>query len=357
MAKKKLGAAVIGYGGMGSWHVRKMTQQMTDDIDFIGIYDIKPERAEAAEENGIHAFSSREELLSDDRIDFVVVATPNNFHREIAVDAMAHGKNVISEKPVTMTTEELDKMIDASKKYNKVFTVHQNRRWDPDFLTIRRIYEENMLGKIFRIESRVHGSRGVPGDWRNHKEFGGGMILDWGIHIIDQALTLMGETKIKSVYAITDYITTDDCDDGFKLELKFENGLEYHCEVGTSNFIEMPRWYVLGLNGSAIIRDWDLNGEIVKVSDWENRDAVPIQAGVGLTKTMAPRTDDSIQKYPLPFVENKGFDDKSEFYRNFIATLRGEETQHVTLAQQSRLIKLIEAIMESAEENKVIYFE
>lgn len=119
----------------------------------------------------------------------------------------------------------------------------------------------------------------------------------------------------------------------------------------------MPRWYVLGLNGSAIIRDWDLNGEIVKVSDWENRDAVPIQAGVGLTKTMAPRTDDSIQKYPLPFVENKGFDDKSEFYRNFIATLRGEETQHVTLAQQSRLIKLIEAIMESAEENKVIYFE
>ena len=58
MAKKKLGAAVIGYGGMGSWHVRKMTQQMTDDIDFIGIYDIKPERAAAAEENGIHAFSS-----------------------------------------------------------------------------------------------------------------------------------------------------------------------------------------------------------------------------------------------------------------------------------------------------------
>ena len=357
MAKAKFGAAVIGYGGMGSWHVRKMTQQMTDDIDFIGIYDINPERAKAAEENGVHAFSSREELLSDDRIDFVVVATPNNFHREIAVDAMAHGKHVISEKPVTTSTEELNKMIEASKKYNRIFTVHQNRRWDPDFLVVKKLYEENTLGRIFRIETRVHGSRGVPGDWRNHKEFGGGMVLDWGIHIIDQALVLMGDTKLKSIYAITDCITTDDCDDGFKLEMKFENGVEYHTEVGTSNFIELPHWYVLGENGSAIIRDWDLNGEIVMVSDWENKDAVPIQAGVGLTKTMAPRTDDSIKKYPLPYVENKGFDDISEFYCNFIATLRGEATQTVTHAQQQRLIRLVEAIFESANENKVVYFE
>ena len=357
MVGKKLGAAVIGYGGMGSWHTRKMLEQLTDDIELVGIYDIKPERAKVAEENGIHAFSSREELLSDDRIDFVVVATPNNYHREIAVDAMAHGKNVVSEKPVTTSLEELEKMIAASEKYNKIFTVHQNRRWDPDYLTVKKIYDGNMLGRIFRIESRVHGSRGVPGDWRNHAEFGGGMVFDWGIHIIDQALMLMGDAKIESVYAITDFITTDDCDDGFKLELKFSNGIEYHAEVGTSNFIELPRWYVLGENGSAIVRDWDLNGEIVMVSDWENKDAVPIQAGVGLTKTMAPRTDDSIQKYPLPYVENLGFSDRSEFYRNLIATLRGEEKQYVTHAQQRRLIKLVEAIFESARENKVVYFE
>lgn len=357
MVNGKIGAAVIGYGGMGSWHVRKMREQMTDDIEFIGIYDIKPERGQQAEKDGVHSFASREELLSDEKIDFVVIATPNNYHREIAIDAMAHGKNVISEKPVTVSLQDLEAMIEASHKYNKIFTVHQNRRWDPDYLTVKKIYEGNMLGRIFRIESRVHGSRGVPGDWRNHKEFGGGMVFDWGIHIIDQALMLMGDAKLKSVYAITDTITTDDCDDGFKLELKFSNGIEYHVEVGTSNFIELPRWYVLGENGSAIIKDWDLNGEIVMVSDWENKDAVPVQAGVGLTKTMAPRTDDSIQKYPLPYVENKGFSDRSEFYRNFVSTIRGEEQQTVTHDQQRRLIRLVEAIFESAKENKVIYFE
>ncbi len=357
MVDGKFGAAVIGYGGMGSWHARKMREQMSDDVVLVGIYDINPKRAEVAEKNGIHAFSSREELLSNPEIDYVVIATPNNYHREIAVDAMAHGKNVISEKPVTISCAELEKMIEASEKYNKIFTVHQNRRWDPDYLTVKKIYDGNMLGKIFRIESRVHGSRGVPGDWRNHKEYGGGMIFDWGIHIIDQAVMLMEDAKIDSVYATTDFITTDDCDDGFKLELKFSNGTEFHLEVGTSNFIELPRWYVLGENGSAIIKDWDLNGEIVMVSDWENKDAVPIQAGVGLTKTMAPRTDDTIERFPLPYVENRGFDDRSEFYRNFIATLRNEEKQIVTHAQQRRLIKLIEAVFESAKDNKVIYFE
>ena len=357
MINGKFGAAVIGYGGMGGWHTRKIMRQMGSDAELLGIFDIKEERRAEAEKNGIHAYETREALLSDERIDFVVVATPNDVHREIAVDAMAHGKHVISEKPVTTSSEELEKMIAASKQYNRVFTVHQNRRWDPDYLTIKKIYEEGTLGRVFSIESRVHGSRGVPGDWRNHAQYGGGMVFDWGIHIIDQALMLMQGAKIKSVYAQTDCITTDDVDDGFKLEIKFDNDVNFHVEVGTSNFIELPRWYMLGENGSAVIKDWDLNGEIVMVSDWENKDAVPVQAGVGLTKTMAPRDDDSIEKYPLPYVENKGFEDRSEFYRNFIATLKGEETQTVTHDEQRRLIKFIEAVFESADENKVVYFE
>ncbi|MFQ9800616.1 MAG: hypothetical protein ACLR23_18725 [Clostridia bacterium] len=71
-------------------------------------------------------------------------------------------------------------MIDASKETGKLFVVHQNRRWDEDYLTIKKIYEEHLLGNVYRIESRVHGSRGIPGDWRGEKEHGGGMVLDWG---------------------------------------------------------------------------------------------------------------------------------------------------------------------------------
>ena len=112
-------------------------------------------------------------------------------------------------------------------------------------------------------------------------------------------------------------------------------------------------WYVLGENGSAVINDWDVNGKIVKVSDWENRDAVPIVAGAGITKTMAPRTDDTIKTYPLDVAKT----DWSGYYKNIFAYLKGEEDIIVTHNQQRRLMKLIEAIIESGTENKLVKFE
>ena len=167
---------IVGYGGMGSWH-----GNIVKDIDGLivkGVYDIKPERGELAKERGFLSYHSLEELLSDEEIDIVLVSTPNDLHKPIAIQAMRAGKNVVSEKPVTLSSADLAEMIRVSEETGVLFTVHQNRRWDEDFLTIKKIYDENLLGGVFRIESRVHGSRGIPGDWRQEKEHGGGMVLD-----------------------------------------------------------------------------------------------------------------------------------------------------------------------------------
>lgn len=353
MVNNKFGCAVIGYGGMGGWHARKIKNELGEHAELIGIYDINPERGKVAEENGIHAYSSREELLADERIDLVTIATPNDYHKEIAIASLEAGKNVISEKPVAMNSAELNEMIECANRCGKLFTVHQNRRWDQDYLTVKKLMAENTLGKVFRIESRVHGSRGIPGDWRNQPEHGGGMLLDWGIHLLDQALMMTQPRKLKSVYAELTYVTNEKCDDGFRATLLFDDGLSFLVEVATSNFIELPLWYVLGENGSAVVNDWDFNGKIVKVSDWENRDAVPIVAGAGITKTMAPRTDDTIKTYPLEIEKS----DWGEYYKNVFAYLEGKEDIIVTHDQQRRLMKLIEAIIESGTNNKLVMFE
>ena len=243
-------------------------------------------------------------------------------------------------------------MIDASQESGKLFTVHQNRRWDEDFLTVKNIYDNHMLGDIFRIESRVHGSRGIPGDWRQEPEHGGGMVLDWGVHILDQALMMIPE-KVKKVYASFTHVTNELVDDGFTVELTFESGLVYMLEVGTSNFINLPRWYVLGQNGSAVVKDWDLSGEMVRVTDWSKNDAVPIRTAAGLTKTMAPRTEETIKSEPLPVVHS----DIRDYYRNVMATLSGESEIIVKLPQVMRVMKLMEAIFESAEKHQVVDFE
>lgn len=352
MINGKYGFAVIGYGGMGHYHVDKVMNAHGESAEVIGVYDIKPELREDAEKRGLIFYNSREELLADERIDLVTIATPNDVHKEIAIAALNAGKNVISEKPVTLSIPDLEEMIAAAKQNNRLFTVHQNRRWDEDYLVVKRLLDENTMGKIFRIEHRVQGSRGIPGDWRNQKEHGGGMVLDWGIHLLDQALQVTRPRKLVSVYNELTFVTNENCDDGFRATLIFDDGLSYYVEVATSNFIELPLWYVLGENGSAVINTWDLQGKIVEVSDWENRDAVPIQAGAGITKTMAPRTDDTIKEYPLPEVHA----DWSEYYSNIFDTLDGKAQQLVTHDEQRRLLKLIDALFESANENRVVMF-
>jgi scyllo-inositol 2-dehydrogenase (NADP+) len=345
-----LGGAVIGYGGMGNFHAKKM--QSVDGIEIIGVYDIDPARHEIAKERGINYYNSREELLADSRIDLVVVATPNDVHKEIVIDSLRAGKNVLCEKPVTMKSEDLEDMIAVSKETGKLFTVHQNRRWDEDYLIAKRIFEKKTVGNVFRFESKVHGSHGIPEGWRGEKAHGGGMLLDWGVHLLDQMLTMMSPRKLLSVYASLTNITNDECDDGFYATFKFEGGIEWLVEVVTNNFIEMPRWYILGENGSAVIKNWDCDGEVVKVINWEKYDVVPVPAGAGLTKTMAPRNSDTVKSVTLERVEV----DQKTFYKNLIAAINGKEPIEVTHEQLRLSVKLIETIFKSAEQNTVIKF-
>ena len=347
---KKSGFAVVGYGGMGSHHCRQL-KTMPDEVELLGTYDILPQRCAAAEEEGVHAYASYEELLADPKVEVVIIAIPNDQHKDVAIQAMKAGKNVLCEKPVALGSAELAEMIAASKEYGVLFTVDQNRRWDEDYLVVKRIYDEGTLGKVFNVESRVHGSRGIPGDWRNKKEHGGGMVLDWGVHLLDQISMLTAGKKVASVYATHSNVTNEEVDDGFKTIITFDAGLTCQVEVGTSNFINLPRWYIQGENGSAVVYDWDLSGKITMVSDWENRDAVPVVTAAGLTKTMAPRTEETIQEYPLPKVTS----DVRDLYRNVIAASRGECEQIVKHDELMKVMKLMEAIFQSAETNQVVY--
>ena len=164
MRENKVVYGLIGYGGMGRWHTEILSNVPEAVIG--GIYDIKEEKREEAKEKGFFVYETEEAMLADPDIDVVLIATPNDCHKPIAIRAMHAGKNVISEKPVTLSSADLLEMENAAKETGKLLTVHQNRRWDDDFLIIKKLVEEQKLGHVFRIESRVHGSRGIPGDWK-----------------------------------------------------------------------------------------------------------------------------------------------------------------------------------------------
>lgn len=351
MKENKIVYGLIGFGGMGKWHTEIL--ENVPEIELAGIYDIKEKKRKLAEEAGFHTYETEEAMLADESIDVILVATPNDTHRPIALRAMEAGKNVIVEKPATLSLKELTELEDMAGKTGQFLTVHQNRRWDEDLLTVREILKDQTMGEIFRIESRVHGSRGIPGDWRKEKAHGGGMVLDWGVHLFDQIFRLTGERRLKTVYATLTNVTNQEVDDGFTAVLRFEGGLEVLVEVGTNNFISLPRWYVLGENGSAVVEDWDLSGKIVKAFSEEEKEIVPVRTAAGLTKTMAPRREDTIRVEELPRVPG----DIADFHRNVAAVLlRGEEPA-VKLPEVKRVMRLMETVFESAEKNHVMDFE
>lgn len=343
--------AIIGLGGMGTWHLNKL--KTLPEPEVAGIWDIREVRREYARSQNVHVYNGLEDLLADETVDMVLIATPNDLHKPLAIAAMEAGKHVISEKPITLNSADLQEMIDASERTGKFLCVHQNRRWDEDYLAVKQILAEGNLGQVFRIESRVHGAHGIPGDWRQEPEHGGGMILDWGVHLLDQALLFYPEAKLNTVYATVTNVTNTKVDDGFTADLGFDNGVHMIIEVGTSNFITLPRWVVLGTDGTAVIEDWNMNGRLVCAHGLDDKDVVPVITAAGLTKTMAPRREDTIKTLPLPEITS----DVRDFYRNVIAHLNGEAERLIKLPQVARVMRLMEAILESANTKSVIQFE
>ncbi len=338
--------AVIGYGGQGAWHTRQILG--SDVASLAGIYDIDPVKNQQARSAGIHVYDSLDALLADPRPEAVVIATPNDSHRELALRCFQSGKAVICEKPVEMSVAALDEMAAAAEAAGLLFTVHQNRRWDVDFLAMKALISSNELGELLHIESRVHGSRGIPSDWRGTRQQGGGMLLDWGVHLIDQILQLIPQ-RITEVHCTATHITNREVDDGFKLSLRFQSGQTAYVEVGTYNFLPLPRFYLQCSSGSAIIEDWRQNAKVAKLKAWNEKEVLPVQTAAGITKTMAPRDEITLDTYLAP----RPVSDVHDFYRNFCAALDGRESLLVTSAQVRRVLQVMEAAFASIESEQV----
>ena len=347
----KKNIAIVGYGGQGAWHANWAMK--SDVVALAGIYDIAEKRMQAAKDNGIRTYSSLDEILADSAVDIVLCATPNDVHKDIVVNSLLAGKNVICEKPVALTVADFDEMVAAAEKSGKVFSVHQNRRWDVDFLAIKGLIASGEIGDTINIESRIHGSRGIPSDWRCHKPYGGGMMLDWGVHLIDQMLQLIPDEKIVKLYCEMTNITTDEVDDGFNLHLTFESGKRATVEVGTYNFIAMPRFYMQAKNGSALIEDWQKKCKVNKLKAWCEKEVLPVQTAAGITKTMAPRDEITIDSYEV----ERPTSDVHDFYRNYVRAIDGKEEQLIKNREVRRVLRVMVESFNSAEQGVALKVE
>ncbi len=347
MDKNKIhNLGIIGYGGMASNHEKQLSKGNVR-VKLKGVFDIDKTRMQIAKEQGYVTYSSKEELLQDPEIDIVLIATTNDTHCALALEALRAGKHVICEKPVTMTSAELKSIMSAAKNMGKVFTIDQNRRFNRDFINMCKSIEEGLIGKPYVIESRVEGSRGMPEGWRTKKAQGGGMMYDWGVHLIDQVMYFIKE-EVTNVFCKMYSINYPEVDDNFRLTITFKSGITAHIEVSTNNFINHPRFYVLGTEGTMIITEWDGTGKIVqKLYDDNKWDSEIKKVNAGPTKTMAPR-DPKTQK-EIILTEPQGVSDNLDpVYIQLVNAIEGKELL-IKPEEALRVIRVMEAAFESAK--------
>ena len=343
---------IIGFGGMAGHHYNQCKK--FERINVRGVYDFNPERMEFAKSEGLIAYESADALISDPEIDIVLVSTTNDTHKDYVIKALEADKNVICEKPAAIHSSELEEMIAAAKKSKGVFTVDQNRRVNKDFVLMRRQVESGIIGMPYVFESRVEGSRGMPAGWRQTKSMGGGMMLDWGVHLIDQMMYMYSDVKVTNVFCKMFSINYPDVDDNFRLTMTFENGVVAHIEVSTNNFINHPRWYVLGTEGTLQIDGWDCSGKIVKCLEREDKWGVDIKkTKAGPTKTMAPRNPETIREIPL--TEPTDVEDNlNPVYIQLIDAIEGKAELTIKPEHALRVIKVMEAAFLSDETQNAV---
>lgn len=345
--------AIIGFGGMGTWHYEQIRDRLKDYLHVKGIYDINIDPKQKAEKEGLYVYSSAEEILKDKEIELVLISTPNLFHCQYCIQMLEGGKNVVCEKPVVLNMEELKKVYAAQKRSGKFFTVHQNRRFDIDFQIIQNILSGNYIGKPYFIQSRLYGSKGIPGDWRACAEAGGGMLYDWSVHLLDQMLYLIN-SNVVSVYAELKKVRFRDVDDCNKILLQFENGINAEIVVDTWNYIKENRWSISAEDGTAVLYDWfGTEGKMMKANitkiNWEEG---VVETPNGRTRTLSPRPIEDLQELPMPIPRKPR--EWEDFYKNVVDCIENNAQPIVTQEQIWKVLQVVCACFESEQKKQVI---
>jgi scyllo-inositol 2-dehydrogenase (NADP+) len=184
---------VVGYGAsfnMGKAHLAEMKQAgMTP----VGVADIDPARLKVAKADypEVQTYGSLKEMLRKSDVDLVTVITPHNTHTDLALEALRAGRHVVTEKPFAISTAQCDALIAAARKSGVLLSTYHNRHWDGSIMEVLRQLRAGAIGEVVRVEAHM-GNWEKPRDWwRSSKTISGGILYDWGVHLLEYSLQVI----------------------------------------------------------------------------------------------------------------------------------------------------------------------
>ena len=349
---------IIGYGFMGHEHVKMLSE--LEGYRIVGVADIDREQLAEVPE-GIKRYASNEELMNDPEVQVVLISANNNQHHALVLQAARECKDIICEKPVAMSLKELDDMVRVTKEQGVKFTVHHQRRLDPDYRTAKEIFDKGTLGDVFTIKSSLYGFNGNMHDWHVYLKEGGGMLYDWGVHLLDQILWMMPEAKITGIYADIRNVINFEVDDYFKILMRFDNNIMAEVELGTYYLTDKMHdkwferhWFIGGNQGSAYVDGFEPEGKIVRTAGLlQNVGGARTMTAAGPTRSFGPPPEGKILTEPVPEVHTG----HQQYFENYRKAYFGEEEFLVKIPETRRVLTLMDAVRESGRTGKSVEFE
>jgi len=254
---KTLGVGILGYApSVGRLHGQGIGA--TPGLILRAAGDLNPERLHEASKDfpGIHCYESADKLLHDPEVDLVIIATAPNSHARLCLQMMAAGKHVVCEKPLALNTKETAAMAEMAQQKQLHLSCHQNRRFDVDYLAIKRAVAGGLIGELFCMETFVGGFSHPCGYWHSHADISGGASFDWGGHYLDWIVSLIPE-RVKEVICLRHKRVWHDVTnaDQERILVRFAGGQEAEFMHSDIAAVRKPKWYLLG-TGGAIIGMW-----------------------------------------------------------------------------------------------------
>ncbi|WEF34379.1 oxidoreductase [Pseudoduganella chitinolytica] len=337
---------LIGYGlGGSTFHAPIIATVPGLRLARIASRSAKPETRDVYP--GVQLDETPQAMLDDPGIALIVVCTPNASHHALAKAALMAGKHVVVDKPFVLSSAEGDELVALARRQGVQLSVYQNRRWDGDFLTLRRTLASGELGTVHTY--RAHFDRYAPqvkARWKEQPEPGAGVLWDLGSHLIDQALTLFGKPR-----AVTAHLSVQR--DGAQVEDAFELMLDHGAtrsvlHAGALVRSPGPRYQVHGTHGSFVKHGIDSQEEALK------RGGRPGDAGWGqdvpadwANITTADGTHHTVETVPGAY---------QEFYRGMYRAIAEGAPVPVKAEDAVDVVRVIELALRSHRECRTVHF-
>lgn len=344
-----LRVGLVGYGlGGAAFHAPFIATTPGLELSAIVTRDPERQRRVAHDYPTVHVLADAQDLWAErTELDVVVISTPNRTHVPLALAAINAGLHVVVDKPLAPSAHEARAVADAARDQGVLVVPFQNRRWDGDFLTVRRLVADGAVGTVVRFESRFERWRPTPtGSWRERSapEDAGGLLFDLGSHLIDQALVLFGPAR--GVYAQLDRRRPGvDADDDAFVALTHVSGTRSYLYMSAVAAQAAPRFRVLGMAGAFTKWGLDVQEDALRAGTrpgGESWGAEPAECwgtlGIGNETRRIPT--------------ERG--DYGAYYAGLASAVRGDRPAPVDVADAIATLDVIEAARESAATMRVV---